>query len=133
MWEKSDLADKEFSPRAGLNYSITPEQSIRFIASRATRTPSLNETHSNFSFAVENYPAPPVDFTSIVWVGNEDIKPERITSYEMGYHANIMRKKISFDLKFYQEDLRDLITLDGNTIANPGDPLAFCRRAGAST
>ena len=123
MWEKSDLADQKFSPRIGLNYSITPEQSIRLIASRATRTPSLNEANSNFRFAVENYPAPPFDFTSIIWVGNKNIKPERISSYELGYHANIIHKKIAFDLKFYREDLRDLITLDGNTIDNPADPI----------
>lgn len=120
MWEKSDLADPYFSPRIGLNYSITPEQSIRLIASRATRTPSLNEADSNFRFAVET---PIIGFISTIWVGNKNIKPEKITSYEIGYHANIIRKKIGFDLKFYREDLRDLITLDGNTIDNPADPL----------
>lgn len=124
MWEKSDLADAEFSPRISMNYSITPEHSLRFIASRATRTPSLNEAQSNFSFPVENYPAPPFNFTSIAWVGNENIKPERITSYEIGYHANIIRKKLSLDIKRYREKLRDLITLDGNTIDNSAaDPL----------
>ncbi len=123
MWEKSTLADQQFSPRVGINFAITPEQSVRFIASRATRTPSLNEAHANFRFPVENYPAPPFNFISQVWVGNGNIKPEKITSYEIAYHANIIRQKLSFDIKRYREKLRGLITLDGNTILNPSDPL----------
>ncbi|MBN4079087.1 TonB-dependent receptor [Beggiatoa alba] len=77
MWEKSDLAKQEFSPRAGLNYSITPEQSIRIIASRATRTPSLNEARSNFRFPVENYPLSPFNFISTIWVGNKTLNRKR--------------------------------------------------------
>lgn len=123
MWERSSLADAEFSPRIGINYSITPEQSIRLIASRATRTPSLNEAHSSFSFPVKNYPAPPFNFTSIVWVGNSNVNPEEITAYELGYHANLIRQKISLDIKLFHEKLRELITLDGNSIINPSDPL----------
>ena len=122
MLEKSDLADLEFSPRLGVNYSITPQHSIRFIASRATRTPSLNETYSNFSFPVETLSTPPVDFTSTAWKGNNNINPERITSYEIAYHANIVKQKVSLDIKRYREIFRDLITLDGNTITNSGDP-----------
>ncbi len=122
MWEVSDLADKELSPRLGLNYSLTPEQSLRLIVSRATRTPSLNEARSNFRFPVENFPVPPTNFVSTAWVGNPGINPEKITSLELGYHANLVRKKISFDVKIYEEELRDLITLDGNSTLNPADP-----------
>ena len=123
MWERSDLADQEFSPRMSINYSITPEHSIRYIASRATRTPSLSEARGNNRIPVENWPAPPNNFAAVLWVGNENLKPGRITSYELGYHASLVRKKLSFDLKLYREDLRDLITLDENSIPNPADPL----------
>ena len=123
MWERSTLADAEFSPRIGINYSITPEQSIRLIASHATRTPSLNEEYSNFRFPVENYPAPPFNFISIAWIGNSNVKPEEITAYELGYHANLIRQKISLDIKLFHEKLRDLLTLDGNSVINPSDPL----------
>ncbi|MDT8384653.1 MAG: TonB-dependent receptor [Gammaproteobacteria bacterium] len=123
MLERSDLADYEFSPRLGLNYSFTPQQSIRLIASRATRTPTLTEARSNFRIPIENYPAPPFDFTTTIWVGNEDLNPEKITAYELGYHADLTRNKLSFDLKLFRENLHGLISLDENSIPNPADPL----------
>lgn len=123
MLERSDLADYEFSPRLGLNYSVTPQQSIRLIASRATRTPTLTEARSNFRIPVENYPIPPTDFTTTIWKGNENLKPEKITSYELGYHADLTRNKLSIDLKMFRENLHGLISLDENSIPNPADPL----------
>lgn len=129
MWEKSDLASQKLSPRLGINIAITPEQYIRIIASRATRTPSLNESRSNFRTPVEDFPIPPygitdlADFTTTAWVGNRNINPEKITSYEVAYHANFIRKKLSFDLKLFYEQVRDLITIDDNTIPQPADIL----------
>lgn len=122
MWEQSDLADQEFSPRMSINYSITPEHSIRYIASRATRTPSLSEARGNNRIPVENWPVAPTNFAAVPWVGNENLEPAEITSYELGYHASLVRKKLSFDLKLFREDLRGLITLDENSIPNPDDP-----------
>jgi iron complex outermembrane receptor protein len=119
MWEKSDLANAELSPRLGINLFLTPEQTIRLSASKATRTPTLNESKANFRVPII---IPPAVVTTL-WVGNEDLEPERITSYELGYHANLSKRKLSFDLKFYREELRDLITLDDNSAPNPTDPL----------
>lgn len=119
--EKSDLTDRQFSPRLGIIYSLSPEQSLRFIASHATRSPSLNEADSNFRVPVEGIPSQPVSFVTTLWVGNDDLNPEEITSYEIGYHANIIRRKISFDLKLFHEELRELITSDQTNVPDPTD------------
>lgn len=123
MWERSDLADVEFSPRVSLNYSITPEQSIRLSASRATRTPSLNEAYSNYSIPIREAASGSVLFVTTLSKGNINTKPEEVISYEAAYHANLIRKKLSFDLKLFHEELRDLITPDENSVNNPADPL----------
>jgi iron complex outermembrane receptor protein len=131
MWEKSDLAEAQFSPRIGFNYLLTPQQSVRIIASRATRSPSLNETYSDFRvpfydvFAPPPYcpSGPPCKIVARIWVGNENLKPEKITAYELGYHANLLKQHIGLDIKYYQEQLRDLIVFDQNTVPNPSDPI----------
>jgi iron complex outermembrane receptor protein len=129
MWEKSDLADAQFSPRVGLNYLFSPQQSVRVIVSKATRSPSLNETYSDFRVPFFDTPfpvctsGPPCDVITRVWVGNENLKPERIIAYELGYHANLLKRNVGIDLKYYQEKLRDLIVFDQNAIPNPTDPI----------
>ena len=125
MLEDSDLADKKLSPRFGINYAITPKQSIRYVISRATRTPSLNEKKSNFQIPIEGIPSQPISFVTVVWVGNNNVKPEEITSYELAYHANFLHKKLSFDLKLFHEDLRGLITIDETSVPAPTDFIDF--------
>jgi hypothetical protein len=49
------------------------------------------------------------------------MKPEVITAYELGYHANLRWKKLSFDLKLYREEVRDLISPDDNQVPDPTD------------
>lgn len=122
MLEESTLADRKLSPRLGINYSITPEQSLRYIISKATRLPSLNEARSNFRVPVEGIPSQPNSFVTTIWTGNNNVKPEEITSYELAYHAYFPRQKTSFDLKLFQEYLRGLITPDNNTVADTDPP-----------
>ncbi|NOX77202.1 MAG: TonB-dependent receptor [Gammaproteobacteria bacterium] len=119
MLEKSTLAATALSPRIGANYFITPQQSVRLIYSQATRTPSLNEARSNYRIPVEGPPS----FITTVWVGNPQLKVEKITSYELGYHANLNRQRTVLDIKAYHEHLRDLITVEGNSVSDPSDLL----------
>ncbi len=119
MLEKSSLARTALSPRIGANYFVTPQQSVRLIYSQATRTPSLNEARSNFRIPVEGPPG----FITTVWTGNPQLKVEKITSYELGYHANLNRQRTVLDIKAYHEHLRDLITVDDNTVTDSSDLL----------
>ena len=117
--ERSDLADTALSPRLGANYFFTPEHSVRLVYSQATRIPSLNEARSNFRIPIEG----PPPFVTTVWRGNPQLKAERITSYELGYHANLHRQRAVLDVKAYHEHLSGLITADENYVNEPSDLL----------
>ena len=122
MLEKSDLADNQFSPRLGLNYLFNARHSVRFTASRATRSPTLRERYDNYRVPIYDTVLPPslIGVTTL-WKGSPNLKPEVITAYELGYHANLGWKRSSFDLKLYREELRDLISPDDNQVLDPTD------------
>jgi iron complex outermembrane receptor protein len=122
MLEKSDLADNQLSPRLGLNYLFNTAHSLRLLASRATRSPTLREKNDNYRVPIYDTALPPslIGVTTL-WKGASGLKPEVITAYELGYHANLGWKRSSFDLKLYREELRDLISPDDNQVADPTD------------
>ena len=126
MLEDSELNNNynRPSPRLGLNYLFDSEHSVRLTASRATRSPTLRENHDNYRVPIYDTVLPPsVLGITTLWVGNQDLKPEVITSYEAGYHATLGWKKTSFDLKLYREEVRDLISPDQNQVTDLTDPV----------
>lgn len=122
MWEKTSFVGTDLSPRLGVNVLLTPGQSIRLVASRATRTPSINEAYSNFRIPIYDLLGPDPIFTT-VWAGNRDLKPEKVTAYEIGYHISSRKTGINADIKAYREIFRDLITRDKNHKPLATDPL----------
>lgn len=121
MLENSDLAENQISPRVGLNFLFNSKHSMRFTASQATRTPTLRETYDNYRVPIYGIPSQPVSFVTTLWKGNQDLSPELITAYEVGYHAIFDWKKLTFDIKFFREEVRDLISPDQNQVADPTD------------
>ncbi len=114
-WEKEDANDSVFSPRIGLNYLITPQQSVRLIHSRATRSPDLLEQNPNFQIDVtglnDNYLN--VDegtFYLHQWPGARDLDHERISSLELGYYGRFNEPGIELDVKIFREHMENLIT-----------------------
>ncbi|HHH49226.1 MAG TPA: hypothetical protein ENK51_10120 [Gammaproteobacteria bacterium] len=130
MWEKTDLAGSDLAPRIGVNYLFNPVHSLRLTASHGTRSPTLAETKANFLVPVYNsylptLPSTPADFVSILWRGNEDLKPETITAYELGYMATLPQQGFTLDIKLYREELSGLIYMDENRVYEPTDYFDF--------
>ncbi len=124
MWEKTDIAGSDISPRLGLNYLIDHASSLRLTFSQARRTPTINEARSNFRIAVfdsnwfeipSNVPKP-TDFVSTQWIGNPNLKSETISSYELGYMLNLPQRGLNLDVKLFIETLHNLINVDENKV-----------------
>ncbi|MGD8577462.1 MAG: TonB-dependent receptor [Thiohalophilus sp.] len=98
MVEDNELAGTDVLPRAGINYHITPRNTIRASVSRATRAPVLTEEYPNLDGLVPG---------GFYW--QNDVAPEYITAYELGYLTENRDKSITADIKLYQEDISGLI------------------------
>lgn len=101
MVEDNDLAGVDYLPRFGINYHLSPRDTVRASVSRATREPVLTE---EYPYLDDIYPG------GFYW--ENDVKPEYITAYELGYLTETKDGTINADLKLFYEDISDLIIYD---------------------
>lgn len=94
-----------FSPRLGINYHLTKDQSVRINWSTAYRVPGLHDEYSRqFNFDV-------FDDATHDWldIGNPNLDPEKIEVFEVGYLAHFFDGRLSADLRFSKERITDVI------------------------
>ena len=89
-----------FTPRLSLVHHLPQKQSLRLSYGTAFRNPSVIDTYLNYKYSL----APGVNGTV---VGNPDLKPEKVTSYELGYRKEISGGHLGLNL-FYNQ-VTDLI------------------------
>ena len=112
-YDNSNLFTRQFSPKAGLVVSPTPEHSFRFTFNRAFQTPNYSEfflrvpagAPANFSLLEAGLRASPLgpalagvpngtlftksDSVPILALGNPNLDVEKETSFELGYKGQI--------------------------------------------
>ena len=101
-YDKNPLAEGQVSPRAGLLYTIKEGHVIMLSATQAFRSPNLLDSYFNYTV-----PFSPVTTASLT--GNQNLKPESVTSYQAEYRANIS-KKINGKLAVFYNHYSDFIT-----------------------
>lgn len=124
MYERSDTVDGgDVSPRFALNHRLTPNHTLRAVYSRAYRTPSAFERAAD-----ANLCATVMGISACLPLaeGNPDLSPERIDSTEIGYLGTLFDRRLTVDLKFYRERIRNAIAwvTDGSAIVFRNDGMA---------
>jgi len=120
----SSLHKTQISPKASLVYTFNPGHSLRLTFNQAFQTPNYSE------FFLKLPVSPPVDLSAIenalsaafgvdlglgfnnvpvLALGNENLKVEEVTSYEIGY-SNIFGQKVIFNLNYYRSQLKNFVT-----------------------
>lgn len=123
-YDDSTLHEPKTSPKAALVYSFTPSQSVRLNYSQAFQVPNYSEFFLTAPAgapltalaALENALRPllggiPLGFGSIPILarGNENLVPEDITSYEIGY-SGILGGKLYMTADYYQNKVENFVT-----------------------
>ena len=104
MVENNSLSGSDVAPQAALNYSFTPNQTIRFNLSRALRTPTVIENQGKFAVGPPGTPR---------YGPAGDLLPETILSREISYVAQWPEQHATLDLKLFDDDVNELIDLIG--------------------
>ncbi len=110
LYEHNDITSDTFSPRAAVNLHVTPQQTLRYSWSRATRTPVLYEDRANTSLTLAPESGPYPTFTQVFFHASGGLKPERITAQEIGYIGDFKDLGLLLNLKLYHDTLRDIIS-----------------------
>jgi len=102
MVEHNSLIESAASPRVSINYMIADGHVIRLATARAKRTPSFIEEYFDMGARFNDG-----SFLQPIFHSFGNIKPERLTSYELGYTAELRRFACSWDVKLFREELRN--------------------------
>ena len=103
MLEDNGMGDRSVSPRASVNYHLTPEHTIRFGISTATRSPVMSESY--------------IAANNTIWGGAyvppvTPLMPERIVSREVGYVGEFRSLALTVDARAYIDQVSGLIWWD---------------------
>lgn len=108
------LDGTRFSPRVAMNVHVKPTHTVRFIFSKAIRTPDPLEQDRDWTYTATDL-QPLFEGQSVrpYYVHAQSrggLQPESIKAYEISYYAEGDAKKWSIDLKLFREELTDLIS-----------------------
>ncbi|BFM49047.1 TonB-dependent receptor [Marinomonas sp. THO17] len=103
MLENSDMSGAFLSPKLGLTYKLSEQDSLRFNVSKAVRTPDLADEYFRWRFVLSN------GDTSTVTYAEEGEEAEKITSYELGYYHFWPSNRVALDIKLYHDEVDDMV------------------------
>jgi len=102
MVERNAIVGTFASPRAALNYQLTPDHMLRTSYTAGKRTPSLLTVyqHTSITFA---------DGTLIdqIITNTGSADEERLNVWEVGYLGRFLNGDLTLDLKIFKEQMRD--------------------------
>lgn len=105
--EHDSIVGDILDPRLGVSFHLTPENTLRLVASRAHRAPSLYEAAGD-TRKTPIGASTPVDRTYLAVPG---LKPEQIDTLEAGYLGDFKRFGASVDLRVFHESIPNRITI----------------------
>ncbi len=124
MWEdeESHLEESEVSPRVGVNYRVSDDSTLRFVFSKAIRTPDILEHDRNWNYYMRNMtPNYPLDgreegyfyFNSTAdgLIQSEEMISREISFYTSdshGFFDGYLNQ--SYDIKVFRDSLGSLVS-----------------------
>ncbi len=93
----------EWAPRASILYEPVQNHVFRATYARGFRLPQFTEKYGRLFVPADT------GATSRLLGGDQDIGPEKVTSYELGYSGTLLESKLSFDADIYAARYDDLI------------------------
>lgn len=111
MHENNDITGSELSPRASLNYKLSPSDTMRIAISKASRSPVLFEQYPDMYVSV-----PSLGYYDQIFYNGSQVSNEHITEYELGFTGRKNHNHFNYDVKFFYQDIRGLINALNTTL-----------------
>lgn len=104
MLEKDGFSGTALSPRIAINHHLTPHNTVRLVASKATHTPVFIEEKGNEQFFYNG-----VLLDSVI-LSRGGLEHEIMRSYELGFLSKLPGSNFSIDFRIYRDRIRNMIT-----------------------
>ena len=105
--EKIRNKDNTNSYRAAANYQLSQKHIFRLAGSKSYRDPTLLEVNQNSIYTYDNQGEEITLYTRVF--SDDDIANEKQVSREIGYRGLFHDKKLSLDIRIFDEELTNLI------------------------
>lgn len=102
MLEKQSESGTHSAPRLMLNWRAAAHQTLRIGASRAVRSPSTFEQHSDVRYTLPG-------FQRITIQSSGQVQPETIVAREIGYLAQFPSRGLNLDVRLFSETVQGFI------------------------
>ncbi len=114
-WDRSTLHKDEWSPKAGVVWTPIANHSLRATFNKAFQVPNYSEFFLRAAAGSANLPffaspGNPSGTTPILARGNENLKVEHITGYEIGYKGIFLEDKLFLSVDGYYNQAKDFVT-----------------------
>ena len=110
MVEHNSFTGIDVSPRASLNFKLTPNHALRIGVSSATRTPNYIEEKFNDAIKIPTI-NPAVNYLYKQYADIGHLEPERIVSKEIGYLGQV--GNLNIDARLFDDELHHVIISQG--------------------
>ncbi|WP_254682346.1 TonB-dependent siderophore receptor [Marinomonas sp. FW-1] len=118
MLERSQMGGTFLSPKLGATYKLSENESFRFNASNAVRTPDLSDQYFKWHYVLST------GESSYTTYADQGEREEKITSYEIGYYHYWLDQGLSMDVKLYHDSVQDMV-LSRKYFSNAGSDSAI--------
>ncbi len=116
MLEDTSLTEHESSPRVSLIRKFGKRHALRVVASAAKRNPILWEHNGETEFSAD---IPSFGIVVLpTWIGNDEIEPESIMSYEIGLRSQY-GAGLGSDVKLFRYKIDDQIVHSSTSVTRP--------------
>lgn len=105
-YEHDSITGAMFDPRASVSYHVLPGHTLRFVASRAHRNPSLYETSGHS----ERRDVGGTGLADVLFHA-QGVKPEQIDTLELGYLAELKEYRAMADVRVFSERIPNYIQI----------------------
>jgi len=105
--KRNSITGLNYYPRVATNIKLSDSTVLRASVTRAYRNPGAFENYGDLRVSSELLPPGIADMRFLA-IG--DIKPEQLTSYELGFLHQSSDLPLTVDVKLYKEIIKDMIT-----------------------
>jgi len=114
MFEQEEDYESLLSFKAAANYMFSPVESLRFVYSRAGRTPDFHEQFADWTYQLSDMEttSPYADTTYYdSFKGPGNLEHQTINAFEVGYFAQrqLFSGTAEWDIRIFREELTDVI------------------------
>ena len=105
MYEAYQATRGLLSPRFAVNHHLNASNTLRFVASRAYRMPTLWEANADLL----RYLAADMTPIDYLFLTLDELEPEEITAFEVGYLGRFPEYGLTLDIRLFNERIREII------------------------